>query len=131
MLKLYIHDVEAALKTLHQINRCLRFTRNSHGFGRCSESFPNKEVYQLFSLFPHYTIVIYRVRPVRIRCISRLTVRIVYAFDFRPFAFRPVTVPAVPCCCTTNDHCDECVRYCCRQHSLAAEENDGRKYVTK
>lgn len=39
-LKLYIQDVEAALKTLHQTRWCFRSTRNSHAFGLCRLSFP-------------------------------------------------------------------------------------------
>lgn len=38
ILKLYIHDVEAALNTLHQTKRYGRFTKNSHEFGLCNES---------------------------------------------------------------------------------------------
>ena len=40
MLKLYIHEVLAALNTLHQTRRCLTSMRNSQGSGLCRESFP-------------------------------------------------------------------------------------------
>lgn len=39
MLKLYIHDVDAALNTLHHTKWYRLFTKYSQAFGRCSESF--------------------------------------------------------------------------------------------
>lgn len=39
-LKLYIHDVLAALNTLHQTRWCFSSTKNSQGLGLCRESFP-------------------------------------------------------------------------------------------
>lgn len=39
-LKLYIHEVEAALNTLHHIKWYSLFTRNSQAFGLWRESFP-------------------------------------------------------------------------------------------
>lgn len=41
-LKLYIHDVDAALKTLHHIRWYSLFTRNSQAFGLWSESLPGR-----------------------------------------------------------------------------------------
>lgn len=55
-LKLYIHEVDAALKTLHQMRWYSLLTRNSHAFGRWSESLPGRSSPSL----PHFSIKYFR-----------------------------------------------------------------------
>lgn len=74
ILKLYIQDVLAALKTLHQTRWCLRSTKYSQEFGLCKVSLPilsKPSVWQ--ALFK-----------CSLRRVSRLWTNVILWYSFRP-----------------------------------------------